>query len=332
MTNVLITGGAGFVGSHLAERCLREGWNVALLDDLSTGNLSNIAAMKPDPRFSFTLGSALDESLVGSMVEQSDIVFSLAATVGVKLVLEGPVRALDNNVRGTQCVLEAAARKGKRVLVASTSEVYGKSDRVPFCEDADLVIGKTSTLRWGYACSKALDEFLALAYFHEYELPVTVVRIFNTAGPRQREEYGMVLPAFVRQALVGAPITVFGDGLQSRCFTHVDDVAESLVRLVNTPEASGEVFNIGNDREITIGELASMVRDRTGSSSKIVRVPYKDAYEKGFEEIARRVPSLAKLERVIGYRPRTPLEHIIDTLAEDMRGRIGLDKCVAACG
>jgi UDP-glucose 4-epimerase len=332
MTNVLITGGAGFIGSHVAERCLREGWNVAVLDDLSTGNLSNIAAMKPDPRFSFTLGSALDESLVGSMVERSDIVFSLAATVGVKLVLEGPIRALDNNVQGTKCVLEAAARKGTRVLVASTSEVYGKSDRVPFCEDADLVIGKTSTLRWGYACSKALDEFLAMAYHHEYGMPVTVVRIFNTAGPRQREEYGMVLPAFVRQALVGSPITVFGDGLQSRCFTHVDDVAESLVRLVKTPEASGEVVNVGNDREITIGELAAMVRDRTRSSSKIVRVPYQEAYEKGFEEITRRVPSVAKLERIIGYRPRTPLERIVDTLAEDMRLRIGLDKCVAACG
>jgi len=332
MTNVLITGGAGFIGSHVAERCLREGWNVSVLDDLSTGSLSNIAPMKPDPRFSFTLGSALDDSLVASMVECSDIVFSLAATVGVKLVLEGPIRALDNNVRGTRCVLEAAAAKRKRVLIASTSEVYGKSDRVPFCEDADLVIGKTSTLRWGYACSKALDEFLALAYYHEHELPVTVVRIFNTAGPRQREEYGMVLPAFVRQALAGSPITVFGNGLQSRCFTHVDDVAESLVRLVKTPEASGEVINVGNDSEIAIGELAAMVRDRVGSLSKIVRVPYEEAYDKGFEEIARRVPSLAKLERMIGYRPRTPLERIVDTLADDMRLRMGLAKCVAACG
>jgi UDP-glucose 4-epimerase len=333
MTNVLVTGGAGFIGSHVAERCLKEGWKVAVLDDLSTGSLSNIAGLARDLRFTCTVGSVLDRRLVDPMVERADIVFNLAATVGVRLVLESPIHALNNNVEGTRCILEAAAAGHKRVVIASSSEVYGKSDQIPFCEDADLVLGKTSTIRWGYACSKALDEFLALAYYTELGLPATIVRLFNTAGPRQKGDYGMVLPAFVQQALRGAPITVFGDGLQSRCFTYVEDVAESIVRLVKTPESAGEVVNIGNDDEITIGELAEMVRDRVGSFSEIVRVPYEEAYGAGFEEIERRVPSLAKLERLIGYRPHTPLETIIDTLAEDIRTRIGQDKQrVAACG
>ncbi|MCX6623450.1 MAG: NAD-dependent epimerase/dehydratase family protein [Acidobacteria bacterium] len=332
LVNALITGGAGFIGSHVAERCLQEGWAVSVLDDLSTGSLTNIAVMARGPRFSYTVGSILDERLVGPMVERSDIVFHLAAKVGVRLVLERPIHTLHTNVEGTRRVLEAAAGSRKRIVIASSSEVYGKSDRIPYCEDADLVLGKTSTARWGYGCSKALDEFLALAYHQELGLPVTVVRLFNTAGPRQKGDYGMVLPAFVRQALLGSPITVFGDGTQSRCFTHVEDVAESLVRLVKTPKASGQVVNVGNDDEIRIADLAEMVRDRVGSFSEIVRIPYEKAYAEGFEEMVRRVPSLVKLERLISFRPRTPLERIIDTLAEDMRGRMVHAQHAAACG
>jgi UDP-glucose 4-epimerase len=266
------------------------------------------------------------------MTDSADIIFNLAATVGVRLVLEHPIQALRNNVEGTRCVLAAVAGSRKRVVIASSSEVYGTGEQIPFCEDSNLTIGKTSTLRWGYACSKALDEFLALAYHHEFGLPVTVVRFFNTAGPRQRDGYGMVLPAFVHQALLGLPITVFGDGRQSRCFAHVTDVAEALLRLATTPKSAGQVVNVGTDDEVTINELAELVKERVRSYSEIVRVPYEKAYSRGFADIPRRVPSLVKLERLIGYRPHTPLEEIIDTLAEDMRGHIAQDKRVAACG
>jgi UDP-glucose 4-epimerase len=316
---VLITGGAGFIGSHLAERCLREGWFVSVLDDLSTGSFKNIAHLKGRHKFEYTIDTVFNEPLVSELVDCCDIVFHLAAAVGVRLVVDSPVRTIETNVHGTEVVLCAAAKKRKRILIASTSEVYGKSVKMPFSEDDDLVMGPTMKGRWSYACSKALDEFLGLAYHNEKHVPVTVFRLFNTVGPRQTGRYGMVLPNFVRQALLGEPITVYGDGSQRRCFGYVLDAVEALVRIAQTDRVVGEVLNIGNDREITIAALANIVRTRMCSQSEIVHVPYEEVYGPGFEDMLRRVPSLAKLERLIGYRPTTPLETIIDAVAIDMR-------------
>lgn len=316
---VLLTGGAGFIGSHLAERCLKEGWSVAILDDLSTGSFENIIHLRGRPGFSYTIDSVFNEPLVAELVDCSDLVFHLAAAVGVRLIVDNPVRTIETNVRGTDVVLRATAKKRKRIVIASTSEVYGKSNKLPFSEDDDLVTGSTKQHRWSYACTKALDEFLALAYWMEKRVPATIVRFFNTVGPRQAGQYGMVLPTFVRQALAGEPITVFGDGTQSRCFGYVGDVVEALVRLVKTPGVEGEIFNIGNDREITISGLAELVKERTGSSSKIVYVPYDQAYGPGFEDMNRRVPSVRKLEQFTHYRPSTPLESVIDSVAEHIR-------------
>ena len=309
--NVLITGGAGFIGSHLAERCLAEGWQVAVLDDLSTGAFSNIAHLKAKPSFSYAIDSVFNEPLVAEMVDSADVVFHMAAAVGVKLIVDSPVRTIETNVHGTEVVLRCAAKKSKPVVLASTSEVYGKSTRLPFREQDDLVLGPTDIGRWSYAASKALDEWLALAYWREKLLPVTVVRLFNTVGPRQTGRYGMVLPTFVRQALRGDPLTVHGDGQQRRCFSYVGDVVEALVRLAQTPEAVGQVVNIGNDQEVTINELAALVKDITGSPSRVDFIPYDQAYGPGFEDMLRRVPSLAKLERLVGYRPATPLDTIV---------------------
>jgi len=309
--DVLITGGAGFIGSHLAERCLAEGWRVAVLDDLSTGAMANINHLKGRPAFSYRVDSVFHEPLVAEMVDSADMVFHLAAAVGVKLIVHSPVRTIETNVDGTGVVLRCAAKKGKPVMIASTSEVYGKSTQLPFREDGDLVSGPTDISRWSYACSKALDEFLALAYWREKALPVVVVRLFNTAGPRQTGRYGMVLPRFVRQALEGKPLTVYGTGEQRRCFTYVGDVTETLLRVAQTPEAVGEVINIGNDEEVSINELAVLVKQVTGSPSRVEHVSYDEAYGPGFEDMERRVPSVAKLERLVGYRPTTPLETIV---------------------
>lgn len=309
--NVLITGGAGFIGSHLAERCLAEGWQVAVLDDLSTGAFSNIAHLKAKPSFSYAIDSVFNEPMVAEMVDSADVVFHMAAAVGVKLIVDSPVRTIETNVHGTEVVLRCAAKKSKPVVLASTSEVYGKSTRLPFREQDDLVLGPTDIGRWSYAASKALDEWLALAYWREKLLPVTVVRLFNTVGPRQTGRYGMVLPTFVRQALKGDSLTVHGDGEQRRCFSYVGDVVEALVRLAQTPEAVGQVVNIGNDQEVTINELAALVKDITGSPSRVDFIPYDQAYGPGFEDMLRRVPSLAKLERLVGYRPATPLDTIV---------------------
>jgi UDP-glucose 4-epimerase len=320
--NVLITGGAGFIGSHLAERCLHEGWSVSVLDDLSTGSFSNIAHLKNDLRFSYTIDSVFNEPLVAELVDCCDVVFHLAAAVGVRLIVDSPVRTIETNVHGTEIVLAAAAKKKKRIIIASTSEVYGKSVKVPFCEDDDLVMGPTNKGRWSYACSKALDEFLGLAYFNEKQVPVTVIRFFNTVGPRQTGRYGMVLPNFVQQALLNEPIEIYGDGSQRRCFGYVRDAVEALTRIVKSGSVVGEILNIGNDQETSIAGLANFVRSRLGSRSDIIHVPYEQVYGPGFEDMFRRVPSLAKLERLIGYRPTTPLETIVDAVAADMRSRI----------
>ncbi len=308
----LITGGAGFIGSHLAERLLERGDEVLLLDDLSTGSMENIRHLKQYDRMHYFLDSIENRQLLAELVDEADIVFHLAAAVGVRLIVESPVRTIETNVNGTQLVLEAASKKRKLVFTASTSEVYGKNTQVPFHEDADLVLGPTTKSRWSYAASKALDEFLALSFWKERKQPVVIARLFNTVGPRQTGRYGMVLPNFVSQALEGAPITVFGTGKQSRCFCDVRDAIEAILRLIATDRAVGEVVNVGSDQEITIEGLARTVKERTRSASPIVYVPYDQAYEPGFEDMFRRVPALEKLERLTGFRPRTSLAEIVD--------------------
>jgi len=308
----LITGGAGFIGSHLAERLLDRGDEVLLLDDLSTGSIENIRHLKSFDRMHYFLDSIENKQLLAELVDESEVIFHLAAAVGVRLIVESPVHTIETNVNGTQFVLNAACKKRKLVFAASTSEVYGKNGHVPFREDADLVLGPTTKGRWSYAASKALDEFLALSYWKEKKQPVVIARLFNTVGPRQTGRYGMVLPNFVAQALDGAPITVFGTGRQSRCFCDVSDAVEAILRLISTDRAVGEVVNVGSDQEITIEGLAQMVKQRTGSSSPIKYVPYDQAYEPGFEDMLRRVPSLEKLERLTGFRPKTTLPEIVD--------------------
>lgn len=309
--NVLITGGAGFIGSHLAERCLAEGWRVAVLDDLSTGAAGNIEHLKSRRGFEYRIESVFNQPLVAELVDSADYVFHLAAAVGVKRVVDNPVQTIETNVRGTEVVLRCAAKKSKPVMLTSTSEVYGKSTSFPFREDADLVLGPPTISRWCYANSKLHDEFLALAYWRENVLPVTIVRLFNTVGPRQTGRYGMVLPTFVRQALTGEALTVHHDGEQRRCFSYVGDIVESLVRLAQTPEAVGEIVNVGNDRETSINELAEVVKQVTGSPSPIRHISYDEAYGDGFEDMPRRVPCLDKLESLVRYRPATPLETIV---------------------
>jgi UDP-glucose 4-epimerase len=308
----LITGGAGFIGSHLAERLLARGDEVFLFDNLSTGSMENIRHLKNNDRMHYFLDSIENRQLLAELVDESDAIYHLAAAVGVRLIVESPVRTIETNVNGTQLVLEAAYRKRKRVFIASTSEVYGKSTQVPFHEDADLVLGATNMGRWAYAASKALDEFLALSYWKEKKQPVVVARFFNTVGPRQTGRYGMVLPNFVSQALSAEPMTVFGSGKQSRCFCDVQDTVEAMLRLMATDKAVGEVVNIGTDREITVEGLAEMVKARTASASPVTYTPYDQAYEPGFEDMMRRVPCLDKLERLTGFRPATTLENIID--------------------
>jgi UDP-glucose 4-epimerase len=322
----LITGGAGFIGSHLAERLLQRGDEVSILDDLSTGSVENIRHLKAQGRFHHFFDSIQNRSLLAELVDESDVIFHLAAAVGVRLIVESPVRTIETNVYGTQLVLEAACKKKKLVFAASTSEVYGKSERVPFHEDADLVMGPTTKGRWSYAASKALDEFLALSYWKEKHQPVVIARLFNTVGPRQTGRYGMVLPNFVRQALDGAPITVFGDGKQSRCFCDVADSVEAMLRLVATTAAVGEVVNIGNDEEITIEALAHRVKQQANSNSPIEFIPYDQAYEPGFEDMPRRVPHLEKLEHLTGFRPATPLKKIIDRVIEHETARRAASK------
>jgi UDP-glucose 4-epimerase len=316
---ILITGGAGFIGSHLAEALLDQGHEVSVLDDLSTGSIDNLTHLKGRRGFAYTIDTVFNDPLVAEMVDRADVVFHLAAAVGVKLIVEKPVHTIETNVHGTEVILQHASKKKKLVCIASTSEVYGKSVAVPFQEDADLVMGATVRHRWAYACSKALDEFLALAYWKERKQPVIIVRLFNTVGPRQTGQYGMVVPTFVRQALAGEPITVFGDGTQSRSFTYVGDVVGALIALMAHPGAVGQVFNVGNTEEITIRELAERIKAATGSRSPIVTIPYDQAYEAGFEDMPRRVPDLAKIRAAIGYRPRVGLDEIIRRVVEQTR-------------
>jgi nucleoside-diphosphate-sugar epimerase len=319
---VFITGGAGFIGSHLAERLLERGDKVLALDDLSTGSMDNISHLVGRPGFEYRIGSALDAPLVGECLDRCDVTVHLAAAVGVKLIVERPVYTIETNIGATEVVLDAAAKKQKLVVVASTSEVYGKSAKVPFSEEDDLQLGPTTHSRWAYACSKALDEWLALAYHREKRVPVIVTRFFNTVGPRQTGRYGMVLPNFAAQALAGEPITVYGTGTQSRCFGHVRDAVEALLRLIATPTAVGQVYNVGNDEEVTILRLAELVREAAGSSSAITLVPYSEAYAEGFEDMHRRVPDVRKLERAVAFRPRIPLRDIIADVVADQRARL----------
>ena len=316
---VLITGGAGFVGSHLSEALLERGDDVFILDDLSTGSIENVVHLRANPRFHYTIDTVANEQVLAELIDRCDIVVHLAAAVGVKLIVEQPVHTIETNVHGTEVVLKHANKKKKLVLIASTSEVYGKSADVPFREDADLVLGPTAKHRWAYACSKMIDEFLALAYWKERKLPVIVVRLFNTVGPRQTGQYGMVIPNFVRQALAGQPITVFGDGTQSRSFTYVGDVVKAMVALIDEPRAVGQVFNIGNGHEISIAELAAKVKQMTGSSSEIVTVPYEKAYEAGFEDMPRRVPDISRIKALVGYTPTVELDETLRRVIDHFR-------------
>jgi UDP-glucose 4-epimerase len=316
---VLITGGAGFIGSHVAEAYLGRGDEVFVLDDLSTGSIDNIRHLKDHPRFHYTIESVHHAPTVAELVDQCDVVIHLAAAVGVRLIVESPVRTIETNVHGTEVVLAKANKKKKKVLIASTSEVYGLSEQVPFREDGNLVLGPTAKGRWSYACSKAIDEFLALAYWRERKLPTVIVRLFNTVGPRQTGQYGMVVPTFVKQALTGRPITIHGDGSQSRCFAHVSDVVRAVVALMDHPGAVGEVFNIGSDEEVTIRALAERVKEMAGSQSEIVTIPYELAYGEGFEDMPRRVPDITKVGQLVGYRPTRSLDQILQSVIEFFR-------------
>lgn len=320
----LITGGAGFIGSHLAERLLQRGDRVVLLDNLSTGSMENIRHLKGLENLEYHLDGIENQHLLAELVDDADAIVHLAAAVGVKLIVESPVRTIETNVNGTQLVLDTASKKKKLVILASTSEVYGKNTQVPFREDADLVLGPTTKGRWSYAASKALDEFLALSYWKEKKQPVIVVRFFNTVGPRQTGRYGMVLPNFVKCALENKPIEVYGDGKQSRCFCDVRDTVEALLRLFSLEQALGEVVNVGNTEEVTIENLAKIVKQRTNSTSAIHYVPYDKAYEPGFEDMMRRVPCIDKLHALTGFRPQTNLAEIIDRVSAYYRQKEGL--------
>jgi len=328
--DALITGGAGFIGSHLAEALLARGDTVYVVDDLSTGSIHNLDPLKKAyDRLYYWIDTVENVPVLAELVDRAEVIFHLAAAVGVRLVVESPVRTIETNLRGAEVVLKLANKKKKPVFLASTSEVYGKSNKVPYSENDDLVIGPPQIGRWAYACSKAIDEFLALAYWRERRLPVVIGRFFNTVGPRQTGRYGMVLPTFVHQALTGEPITVFGDGRQSRCFGYVGDVVQAVIRLMETPVAVGEVFNIGNDQEITIHELARRVKALANSPSKIVHVPYDQAYGEGFEDMRRRIPDLAKIRQVIGYAPKMGIDEIIRMVIESERQQLRNEPAVS---
>ncbi len=323
---VLITGGAGFIGSHLAERHLGRGDEVHVIDDLSTGSIANIQHLKSDPRFHYHIDTVTNTVLMAELVDLCDLIYHLAAAVGVRLVVESPVRTIETNIRGTEIVLSLAAKKSKRVLITSTSEVYGKREQVPFREDDDLILGPTNKGRWSYACSKAIDEFLAVAYWKERRLPIVIARLFNTVGPRQTGRYGMVVPNFVSQALTGRDITVFGDGQQRRCFTDVRDAVEALAGLASHPAATGEVYNVGSGHEITMLDLAGRIKEMTKSDSRIVCIPYEQAYEEGFEDMLRRVPDITKVSTLLGWEPRISLDDILRSIIAEQRQLLGQDR------
>lgn len=317
--NYLITGGAGFIGSHLSDALLARGDRVTVIDDLSTGAMRNIAHLRDHKSFSYVINTMLERPLLAELVDDADAVFHLAAAVGVKLIVESPVRTIETNVRCTELLLELAGLKKKKVLLTSTSEVYGKSTDLPFREDGDIVLGATTRGRWSYACSKALDEFLAIAHWHEKQLPTVVVRLFNTVGPRQTGQYGMVVPRFVGQALRGEALTVYGDGKQSRCFTHVADSVRALTGLMDSDRGIGSVFNVGNNEEISMLDLAKRVKSTVGSASEITFVPLATAYDESFEDMPRRVPSTEKINKLLGWRPERDLDNILATVIEYTR-------------
>ena len=313
---ILVTGGAGFIGSHLSEQLLSLGHHVTIIDNLSTGRFSNIAHLQSNPDFQYVIGTILDHRLMETLISECDQVYHLAAAVGVKYIIDNPLQSLQTNIVGTEIILEYANKYKKKVLITSTSEIYGKSDIIPFKEEDDRLLGSTSISRWGYSCSKAIDEFFALAYYREKKLPTVIVRCFNTVGPRQTGQYGMVLPKFVKAALMNHPITIFGDGKQSRCFGYVADVVNGMIALTKEPKAEGEIFNIGNTEEITIQDLAIKIKQMTNSKSKIEYIPYDEAYEEGFEDMKRRVPDLTKIKNCINYEPKHNLESIIERVIE----------------
>ena len=322
--NCLITGGSGFIGSHLAEALLSHGHRVTVIDDLSTGSCENIAHLKMNRDFHYIIDSIFNRNLLAELVDQAEVVFHLAAAVGVRLIVESPVRTIETNIKGTELVLEMAAKKKRKVLIASTSEVYGKSTKALFTEDDDLIMGPTYIGRWSYAASKAVDEFLGLAYYREKGVPVVIVRLFNTVGPRQTGQYGMVIPRFVEQALQDQPITVYGSGQQVRSFTWVGDVAGALIKLVETPAAEGEIFNLGHQEKVTILELAQLVKELTQSSSPVDLVPYNVAYGPGFEDMMYRLPDISKVERLIGYRPTKTLAEILQVVIHYRRAQLSV--------
>ena len=316
---VLITGGAGFIGSHLSDRLIENGHRVTAIDDLSTGRSSNIAHLEGAPGFQFVHETIMHETVMDRLVSECDVIYHLASAVGVELIVNRPVEVIERCILGTEIVLKTAHRYRKKVLITSTSEVYGKNAKVPFAEDDDRILGPTTKSRWSYSCSKAIDEFLALAYHKEKQLPIVIVRLFNTVGPRQTGQYGMVVPRFVQQALKGEPLTVYGDGTQQRCFGYVGDVVGALVALMEHPGAVGKIFNIGNTEEVSILELARRVIELTNSTSTIRMVPYDEAYEAGFEDMARRIPDLSRIRALIRYAPTVQLNEIIERVAAHLR-------------
>ncbi len=318
---VLITGGAGFIGSHLSEAILKRGHDVTVIDDLSTGKLDNVAHVRAFPNFKLVIETIMNENVMDRLVSECDVIFHLASAVGVDLIVTSPVEVIQRCVAGTEIVLKIADRYKKKVLITSTSEIYGKNNEVPFNEEDDRLLGPTTKSRWSYSCSKAIDEFLSLAYYKEKNLPIVIVRLFNTIGPRQSGQYGMVVPRFVKQAMEGKDITVYGTGNQTRCFTYVSDVVDCIIALMNHPEAVGEIFNIGNDNEISIMELAEKIRGITGSDSKIVTIPYDKAYEAGFEDMERRVPDLSRVKKLVGYNPVVQLDEMIGKVWEYFKER-----------
>jgi UDP-glucose 4-epimerase len=326
----LITGGAGFVGSHLADKLHREGHDIVVIDDLSTGRYSNVAHLEGKERFQLIIDTVLNDSLMERLIRDTDRVFHMASAVGVKLIMEQPVKTIETIFGGTEVVLKYCSRYRKRVLIPSTSEVYGKGTTVPFSEEDDVLTGATSKHRWAYACAKALDEFLALAHWKETRLPVVVVRLFNTVGPRQTGQYGMVVPNFIKSALKNEPIMIHGDGTQSRCFGHVLDVVEGLAKLPENPSCFGQVINIGNDEEVTIQQLAERAISMTGSKSEIKYISYDEAYGEGFEDMQRRVPNLAKANKLIGFKPTRTLVNIIEDVSEQFRGELGIKTGIAS--
>jgi len=317
----LVTGGAGFIGSHIAEELIKKGNRVLVIDDLSTGKRENISHLEGDEKFSFIQGTILNEPLMEKLVEECDIIYHLAAAVGVEFIIGNPIRSIEINVLGTEIVLRLAEKNKKRVIITSSSEIYGKNQKKIFQENDGRVLGTTLTHRWSYSCSKALDEFLALAYWREKHLPVIIVRLFNTCGPRQRGNYGMVVPRFIEQAISGKPITIYGDGNQTRSFAYVSDVVNGMVRLANHPGAVGEIFNIGGEQEITISDLAKKVKRLTKSNSQIIYLPYEEAYGEGFEDIRHRIPDTTKIRKLIGYVPRAGLDDALKKTIEYHRNK-----------